>query len=82
MLVQERDDAAVLTRTELVELVDRQHQVALGNLQPRLELAGVRQIVHVDFGGPGDRLDGLGLVVHVIPADRIVQTADHVDAVR
>ena len=44
MLVQEADDAAVLARVELVELVDREHEIAFGNLQARLELAGVLQI--------------------------------------
>ena len=66
---------------ELVELVDGEHEIAFGNLQPRFELAGIREVVHVDLRRAGDRLDGLGLVVHVVPAGRIVQPADHVDAV-
>ena len=45
VLVQEADDAAVLARIELVELVDREHEIAFGNLEARLELAGVGEIV-------------------------------------
>ena len=65
-----------------LKLVDGQHEVAFGDLQPRLERAGVREVVHVDLGGPRHGLHRLRLVVHVIPAGGIVEAADHVDAVR
>ncbi len=49
MLVQEPNDSAVLARTELVELVNRQLEVAFGNPKPGRERARVREIVDVDF---------------------------------
>src|SRR5687767_4837461 len=82
MLVQERDDPAVLTGTELVEPVDGKHEVAFGDRQPRLEPAAVREVVHVDFRRAGYRSDVPRLVVHVIPPGQVVETADHVDAIR
>ncbi len=43
--------------------------------------AGVPDLVDVDLGSAGDRFHRLRLVVEVIPAFRIVQAPDHVDAV-
>ncbi len=57
-------------------------QIALGNLQPGLERAGVLDFVDVDLGGAAGRPQVLRGVVHVIPADRILEPAHHVDAVR
>ena len=55
MLVQEGDDAAVLAGAEFVEAVDGQHQIAFGNLESRLELPGVLNLVDVDLGRAADR---------------------------
>ena len=50
MFVQEADDPAVLTWIELVELVDGEDEIPVGNLQARLERAGVLDVVDVDLG--------------------------------
>ena len=55
-------------------------EIALGDLQTCLELPGVLDLIDVDLGRAADRLDALRVVVHVVPARRIVQAADHVDA--
>jgi hypothetical protein len=57
------------------------HQIAFGDLQPRLELTGVGEIVDVQIDRAGDRLHRCRGVVHVIPTFRIVQAANHVDAI-
>jgi len=53
-----------------------------GNLQSRLELSGVSEIIDVDLRRARHRLDRLRRVVHVVPANGIVESADHVDAAR
>ena len=64
-----------------LKLVDRQDEIAFGNLQPRFELPGVLDLVDVDLCRARHRLDGLRVVVHVVPARRVVESADHVNAV-
>ena len=73
MLVDVRDDAAVLARAELIPLVHGQDEIAFRNLEPRLELSGVLNFVHVDFRGPADRADVLRVVVEMVPAFGVVQ---------
>ena len=64
-----------------LNLVDRQDEIAFRNLQPRLEPACIREVVDVDVRRPRHRLHRLGLVVQVVPADWVVQSANHIDAV-
>jgi hypothetical protein len=71
VFVQEADDPAVLAGIELVELVDGEHEIAFGDLQSCFELARVGEVIDVDLSGAGDGLHRLGVVVHVVPADRI-----------
>jgi hypothetical protein len=49
MLVQEPDDAAVLTGVELIELVDRELEITFGNFEACFELADVCQIIDIDL---------------------------------
>src|SRR5688500_7787289 len=76
MFVDVGDDAAVLAGAEFVPALQRQDEIAFRNLQARLERAGVLYFVDVDLRGAADRLDGLGVVVEMIPTLRIVEAAD------
>ena len=82
VLVQGRDDPAVLTGVELAESIERQHQIAFGNLQPRLEAPRVLDLVDIDLHGARRGPQGRRGIVHVIPAGCIVEPTDHVDARR
>ena len=64
-----------------METIDRQHEIALGNFEARLEFAGVLQLVDIDLDAARDRLDVDGVVVEMVPSRRVVQPADHIDTV-
>ena len=73
---------AVLAGIELAEAIEGEDQIAFGDLQPASKLSGVLDLVDIDVHGPGGRTQGRRGVVHVVPAGRVVQPADHVDARR
>jgi hypothetical protein len=81
VLVQKRGNAAVLTRIELVKAIHCKHEISFWNLQPCFERAGVLHLVDVDLCSSRDRLHVRRVVAEVIPSRRVVQTADHINAV-
>jgi hypothetical protein len=59
-----------------------QREISLRDPELRHKRSRILHIVDVDLRRARHGLDGPGLVVHVVPSHRIVESANHVDAVR